>query len=150
MIKLLLLSMAIFATFAAAVRQHNRFGRNSDDSDRSAVVLQNDYNLNPDGSYVYKYETSNGISASQSGSENGLYANGYFSYLDPDQNRVEVTYLADEYGFQPQGSHLPVEPPAPDHVIKSLEQIRAAAGPDSNLDIQLLDATIARLKANQG
>lgn len=35
--------------------------------DRDAVILKNVYDLNPDGSYVYSYETSNGITADQQG-----------------------------------------------------------------------------------
>ncbi|XP_053687035.1 cuticle protein AMP1B-like [Sabethes cyaneus] len=146
---MLRLSFSLLLVTALALPQHG-FGGRSNNDDRSAVALVNDFDLNPDGTYSYKYETSNGISASQSGGEAGKYANGYFSYLSPDGSRVQLTYLADEYGFQPQGDHLPVEPPAPDHVIQSLEQIRAAATPDSGLDVATLDATIARLRATQG
>ncbi|XP_055533721.1 cuticle protein AMP1A-like [Wyeomyia smithii] len=141
---LVMLSLLLVTALSAPQR---RFGG---DDDRSAVTLVDDYSLNPDGSYNYKYETSNDISAAQSGGAGGQYANGYFSYLSPDGSRVQVTYLADENGFQPQGDHLPVEPPAPDHVIQSLEQIRAAAYPGSGLDIATLDATIARLRATRG
>lgn len=35
--------------------------------DRDAVILKQVYDLNPDGSYVYSYETSNGIAADQQG-----------------------------------------------------------------------------------
>ncbi|XP_001659099.2 pupal cuticle protein Edg-78E [Aedes aegypti] len=150
MIKLIAASLLIATVLAAPQRRPNNFGRSSSGDERSAVIQQDEYNLNPDGSYVYKYETSNGISASQTGSANGQYANGYYSYTDPEQNRVEVTYLADEFGFQPQGAHLPVEPAAPDHVLKSLEEIRAAADSNPELDIALLDSTIARLRANRG
>ncbi|XP_058836609.1 cuticle protein AMP1A-like [Topomyia yanbarensis] len=143
MIKLVIFSLFLFSTVLAA-------SQSGKGDESSAIILTDEYALNPDGTYQYKYETSNGISASQSGGENGLYANGYFSYLDPNGNRVAVTYLADENGFQPQGDHLPVEPPAPDHVIQTLELIRASATPDSGLDIATLDATIARLKATQG
>ncbi|XP_055610496.1 pupal cuticle protein-like [Uranotaenia lowii] len=138
------------AVLAAPQRGSARFGGGRSSADQSAIVLVNDFDLQPQGSYVYKYETSNGISASQTGSEQGLYANGYYSYLDEDGNRIEVTYLADEFGFQPQGAHLPREPPVPDHVLKSLEEIRAAATPDSGLDIATLDATISRLRATLG
>ncbi|EDS32506.1 conserved hypothetical protein [Culex quinquefasciatus] len=144
------ITLTLLAASSLAAPQRFGGGRSSSSDDKSASILVDEFVLNPEGTYVYKYETSNGISASQTGGENGLYANGYFSYLDPEGQRVELTYLADEYGFQPQGSHLPVEPPAPDHVIKTLEVIRAAAGPDSELDIPMLEATIARLKATQG
>lgn len=35
--------------------------------DRDAVILKQIYDLNPDGSYLYSYETSNGIAADQQG-----------------------------------------------------------------------------------
>lgn len=35
--------------------------------DRDAVILKQIYEPNPDGSYVYGYETSNGIAADQQG-----------------------------------------------------------------------------------
>ncbi|XP_058465710.1 cuticle protein AMP3-like [Malaya genurostris] len=145
MVKLIIHLMFLVSAVLAAPQL--RFGHGDE---ASAVILTDEKELNPNGSYRYKYETSNGISASQSGGPDGLFANGYFSYLDPEGNRVTVTYLADEYGFQPQGDHLPVEPPAPDHVIRTLEQIRASATPDSGLDIPTLEATIARFKATQG
>ncbi|XP_055630583.1 pupal cuticle protein Edg-78E-like [Toxorhynchites rutilus septentrionalis] len=144
MIGLVTLSLAL-ATVCAAPQQGFGFNR-----DKNAVALVHERYLHPDGSYTYKYETSNGISASQSGSANGVFSNGYYSYNAPTGERIQLTYIADEYGFHPQGTHLPVEPPAPDHVIRSLQAIRAAATPNSNLDIRTLDATIARLKANRG
>lgn len=39
----------------------------SSSRDRDAVILKQVYDLNPDGSYVYSYETSNGIAADQQG-----------------------------------------------------------------------------------
>ncbi|XP_065084374.1 cuticle protein AMP1A-like [Ochlerotatus camptorhynchus] len=115
--------------------------------DADATVHTQDQIINGDGSYAYNYETSNGIRANQR-SDNGIDANGEFSFVAPDGVEYRVTYVADESGFQPQGAHLPVEPPAPDHVIRMLEDLRAANNPD--FDIGNLDATIARLKATQG
>lgn len=116
-------------------------------ADASATIQALEQIINGDGSYAYNFETSNGIRAYQR-SDNGINANGEFSYVAPDGVEYRVTYVADESGFQPQGAHLPVEPPAPEHVIKMLEDLRAANNPD--FDIANLDATIARLKATQG
>lgn len=59
------------------------------------------------------YETSNGIQANEQGNlkqieqEQGIAAQGEFSYSAPDGTPIKVTYIADENGFQPTGDHLP-------------------------------------------
>ncbi|XP_055610767.1 cuticle protein CP14.6-like [Uranotaenia lowii] len=116
-------------------------------SDAEATIVAMDTVINDDGSYAYNYETSNGIKASQR-SENGINANGEYSFVAPDGAEYKLTYVADEAGFRPQGAHLPVEPEAPEHVIKMLEDLRASNNPD--FDLAVLDATIARLKATRG
>ncbi|ALC45070.1 Cpr67Fa1, partial [Drosophila busckii] len=79
--------------------------------------------IRPDGSYEYRYETSNGIAAQESG-VGGLIANGGYSYYAPDGQLIQVTYTADANGFHPQGAHLPVGPAIPEAILKSLEYIR--------------------------
>uniref|UniRef100_A0A182M2S9 Uncharacterized protein n=1 Tax=Anopheles culicifacies TaxID=139723 RepID=A0A182M2S9_9DIPT len=117
--------------------------------DSDATVIQQDQIINDDGSYNFVFETSNGIRA-QASSSDGIRTSGDFSYPAPDGSNIALTYVADEYGFQPQGAHLPVEPPAPDHVIKQLEDIRANPPNDPYFDAAFLDSEIARLRATQG
>lgn len=73
---------------------------------------------NPDGSYSYNYETGNGIQAQEDGHLNNvgteqeaLEARGSYSYIDNEGNTFQVTYVANENGFQPEGAHLPEVPP---------------------------------------
>ncbi|KAH8408245.1 hypothetical protein KR215_001033, partial [Drosophila sulfurigaster] len=80
-----------------------------------AQVLRYDAeNIGTDG-YNYGYETSNGIAAQEqgkllnAGSENeAISVKGKFQYTGSDGVVYEVSYIADENGFQPQGAHLPV------------------------------------------
>lgn len=115
----------------------------------AATIVRQDQLLNPDGSYSFAYETSNGIQASES-SPDGAAATGEFSYTAPEGDKIRLSYVADQGGFQPEGAHLPVEPPAPEHVIKSLEDIRANPPKDPDFNAAFLDSVIARLKALQG
>lgn len=55
--------------------------------DRDAVILKQVYDLNPDGSYVYSYETSNGIAADQQG-----YLKNRGSQLEA---QVRIFFIAD-------------------------------------------------------
>lgn len=117
--------------------------------DAQAQVLTQESVVNPDGSYNYRYETSNGIQAQESG-VGGQSAQGSYSYTGDDGAQYSVTYVADENGFQPQGAHLPVDGPAPDHVLKTLEQIRAnPPRDDPNFSMDALNAAIARLSGKK-
>ncbi|KAJ3627022.1 hypothetical protein MTP99_014430 [Tenebrio molitor] len=90
-----------------------------------------------DGSYKYSYETENRITHEESGqlknpgSDNEINSvQGQFSYTGDDGATYSISYTADENGFRPEGAHLPVAPPIPEEILKSLEQNAAdeAAG----------------------
>ncbi|XP_058830081.1 cuticle protein CP14.6-like [Topomyia yanbarensis] len=117
--------------------------------DAEAQILAQESVVNPDGSYQYKYETSNGIAAQESGI-GGQSATGSYSYTGQDGVQYSVNYVADENGFQPQGAHLPVDVPAPEHVLRSLELIRAnPPRDDPNFSLDALNAAIARLSGKK-
>ncbi|XP_067000859.1 endocuticle structural glycoprotein ABD-4 [Anabrus simplex] len=109
------------------------------------IVSQTDV-INPDGSFNYSYELSNGIRVQESGfvkkdpnvaarsgdadDENSgdiNVAQGSFSYTAPDGTVISLTYTADENGFQPQGDHLPTSPPIPEAIARAL----SAAPPEA-------------------
>lgn len=76
--------------------------------------------------FFFSYETENGIAAQEQGRlsggpEPGTDAQGSFQYTAPDGTPISVQYTANEGGFQPQGAHLPVPPPIPPAIQRSLE-----------------------------
>lgn len=73
-----------------------------------------------EGSYSYDYETANGISAEEQGSYGA--AKGGFSYTSPEGEQISLQYTADENGFHPVGSHIPVAPPIPEEIQRSIQQ----------------------------
>ncbi|XP_039759611.1 hornerin-like [Pararge aegeria] len=96
-------------------------------ADRNAEILKY-VNENNGESYLYSYETSNGISVEESGvATNGVKAQGGFSYTGDDGQSYSLTYTADENGFQPQGEHLPTPHPIPEEILKSIEENSRAA-----------------------
>ncbi|XP_045136044.1 cuticle protein AMP1A-like [Portunus trituberculatus] len=106
-------------------------------SSEEAEILQHDFDLQDDGRYNLEVRTSNGISVSQHGSPDGpegaVVKSGVFSYTAPDGTPVEVKFVADAGGYQPDSDLLPVAPefphPIPDFV---LAQIAKAAEEDRN------------------
>ncbi|KAH8366196.1 hypothetical protein KR093_010129, partial [Drosophila rubida] len=82
-------------------------------------ILRNSVDISPDGSYSYTFETSNGIQAEESGNAQG--ANGQYSFTSPEGEIIKLTYIADENGFQPQGDSIPVAPPIPEAIQRSLQ-----------------------------
>ncbi|XP_055630170.1 cuticle protein CP14.6-like [Toxorhynchites rutilus septentrionalis] len=141
MYKKLYFASLVVAVALAAPQQRYATG------DADATIVAQDQIINEDGSYAYNYETSNGIRAIQR-SQDGLTAAGEFAYVAPEGVQIQLSYAADENGFRAQGAHLPIEPPAPDHVIQLLQDLRATNNRD--FDLELLDSMIARLRATQG
>ncbi|XP_063587668.1 endocuticle structural glycoprotein SgAbd-8-like [Penaeus indicus] len=99
-------------------------------------ILRDDRVHEDDGRYNLDVETANGISMSQSGSPDGpdgaIVKAGQYSYTAPDGSLIEIKFVANENGFQPQGAHLPVAPEFP-HPIPQfvLDQIAFAAEEDA-------------------
>ncbi|KAM3962342.1 endocuticle structural glycoprotein ABD-4-like [Aphomia sociella] len=103
----------------------------SSGSDVDAPVLRSDINVSPEG-FNYAYETGNGIVASAVGSLkkvdniDALVVQGSFKYVDADGTPVNVEYIADENGYQPNGAHLPTAPPVPEPIQRALAYLATA------------------------
>lgn len=97
--------------------------------DTQAQVRSLSSNVNQDGSYNYQFDTTNGIAQQESG-VGGQYASGQYAYYSPEGELIQLTYVADANGFQPQGAHLPTPPPIPSQIARALEYIRLHPNPD--------------------
>ncbi|XP_034483004.1 larval cuticle protein 65Ag1-like [Drosophila innubila] len=76
-------------------------------------IVRSESDVGPE-SYSYSFETSDGQSAQEQGElENpgseheAISVHGSYKYIGDDGQTYEITYVADENGFQPQGSHIP-------------------------------------------
>ncbi|KAK4304210.1 hypothetical protein Pmani_023844 [Petrolisthes manimaculis] len=90
------------------------------------AILRDDRQDNGDGNFQYIFETENGIAVESSGTpgiQGQSNMQGSFRYTLDDGRVVEVRYIADENGFQPQSDWLPTPHPLPLH---AQEQIRFA------------------------
>ena len=64
-------------------------------SDRDAFTQEHRQVVNPDGSYSYLWQTSNGISAEESGI-GGIRAQGSYDFVSSDGIPISLQYVADE------------------------------------------------------
>ncbi|XP_045472418.1 endocuticle structural glycoprotein SgAbd-8-like [Harmonia axyridis] len=101
------------------------------------IIKYDNEGVGPDGSYQWSFETGNGIVAEEqgqlknAGSENEAIAvQGSAKWTSDDGTPIQLTYIADENGFQPQGDHLPTPPPIPPAIQRALEWIAANPEPE--------------------
>ncbi|XP_034250035.1 larval cuticle protein 65Ag1-like [Thrips palmi] len=113
--------LSVFALVALTSAQQQRL------QEPIAIVRLNS-DVQPDGGFVYEYETAHGIKAeargvpSEAGPEGPAVAmQGSYSFVGDDGQTYAVTYVADQNGYQPQGAHLPTPPPIPEAILRSLE-----------------------------
>ncbi|XP_053686112.1 pupal cuticle protein-like [Sabethes cyaneus] len=95
---------------------------------QDAKIVEHDQNVNPDGSYFYRYVLTDGTEAQEQG-VGGQSATGGYKYTSPEGEVIEITYTADENGFNPQGDAIPQPPPIPDAILRALEYIRTHSKP---------------------
>ncbi|KAK7075178.1 hypothetical protein SK128_015227, partial [Halocaridina rubra] len=105
-------------------------------SDEVPAILRYDNEMADDGSkYNFAIETEDGIqreefgAAIEDGSAEGAVAQaGKISFTLPDGQLFELSFVADENGFQPQSSFIPVAPEfpheIPDFVLEQIEKAR--------------------------
>lgn len=99
--------------------------------DANAAILRSYSDLQPNGAYEYGYETDNGITMEESG-VGGQSVQGSAKWTDNDGNVFELSYIADENGFQPVGAHIPTPPPIPDYILRSIAYNAAHPQSDGN------------------
>ncbi|KAJ8920787.1 hypothetical protein NQ315_004928 [Exocentrus adspersus] len=108
---------------------------------KEIAILKQSQDISPDGTYQWAYETENGISAQEEGAqkvianEAGTAAQGRFSWTSPEGEQISVSYVADENGYQPQGSHIPTPPPIPLAILKALEYNAANPEPEAKQQV---------------
>ncbi|XP_050351056.1 cuticle protein CP14.6-like [Nymphalis io] len=111
--------LALVAVAAADVSHLNR-------EEAHAEIVEQNADVFPD-QYSYNYKTSNGISGQESGviknpgsEAEALEVQGSNSYTGPDGQVYAVRYVSNENGYQPEGSHLPVDHPIPEYILRSI------------------------------
>ncbi|CAH2083279.1 unnamed protein product [Euphydryas editha] len=98
----------------------------------NAKILRQDIDIGQEGEYAWAIETDNGIVANEQGSLKAVpgadvpaeTVQGQASWKSPEGEAVQLTYVADENGYQPQGSHIPTPPPIPVAILRALDYIR--------------------------
>ncbi|XP_023021425.1 endocuticle structural glycoprotein SgAbd-4 [Leptinotarsa decemlineata] len=119
-----MISLVVFLTVIGCAIGQYRPGVVPSPGQVIRIISQTQDGPNPDGSYAWSYEAENGIAAREQGRPKAadiLEAQGEFKFTALDGTPIQVTYLADENGFQPQGAHLPTPPPIPAAILRSLE-----------------------------
>lgn len=94
------------------------------DYDYDAKIKLFSSDVNPDGSYTYSFDTSNGIISQETG-VGGIVAQGATTWISKEGIPLSIEYIADSTnGFKPSGYHLPTPPPIPAHIQRALEYVR--------------------------
>lgn len=104
----------------------------SSGSEKDAPIVKQELDIAPDGTWHSSVETGNGIVIEEQGTVKNAgqkdaieERTGRASWTAPDGQKIELTWTANEAGFQPAGAHLPVAPPIPPLIQRALEWIAA-------------------------
>ncbi|CAH2096420.1 unnamed protein product [Euphydryas editha] len=95
-----------------------------------APIVKSNFENNPEGHFQFDFETGNGIYTHSDGivknvnTDNpALEIKGSVKYTAPDGTPVNFEYVANEEGYHAVGSHIPVAPPVPEYILRSLKYI---------------------------
>merc|ERR1711872_82984 len=104
--------------------QEQRGGRQTGQIGAALGVLSNP--PSPKGDYNFNFSNDDGSSRQESGAPDGI--RGSYSFITPEGENVNVSYVADETGFHATGSHVPQAPPMPPHVQRLLDHLAKVNG----------------------
>ncbi|XP_026729270.1 larval cuticle protein 1-like [Trichoplusia ni] len=87
----------------------------------AAAIIRSEFNWNPDGTFNYDFETSDGTNREETGVVKEVFdednkphsvvvVRGSYRYINPEGQEEVITYIADEKGFHPEGPSIPVAP----------------------------------------
>ncbi|KAK4304184.1 hypothetical protein Pmani_023818 [Petrolisthes manimaculis] len=150
--KIVLIIVAAAITLIAAAPTDPMVEEVALEEEPKPIVILVDERQHPEGgAYSFTMETENGIMQSEvgtPGSAGQSNVKGKYRYKLDDDTMVEVTYVADELGFQVDTPLLPVAPEFP-HPIPQfvLDQIAFAEEQRRLLAIRLAEE--AKLKAEE-
>ncbi|OWR53495.1 larval cuticle protein LCP-17-like [Danaus plexippus] len=124
-----------FLVLLAVVAYVSAEGVKYDES--AASIVKSSFDSSPEGnSFSYGFESNNGIISqaegvvkNPSGENPALEVKGSVKYNAPDGTPVELVYVANENGYQASGSHIPVPPPIPELILRSLQYIAEHPAP---------------------
>ncbi|XP_026328984.1 endocuticle structural protein SgAbd-6-like [Hyposmocoma kahamanoa] len=94
-----------------------------------ARILVYDFTNDGSGNYKFSYETSNGLTREETGEvvnvgtdDEHIVVRGVYSYVDADGNVQNVSYTADENGYQQStsGEEMSIPDYLPPSVVASL------------------------------
>ncbi|KAH1004877.1 larval cuticle protein 1-like [Dendroctonus ponderosae] len=100
-------------------------------------IVAQDSDIQPDGAFKWSFETGDGAKQEQTGvpkqidQETPVVLQGSASWTDSEGNPHQLSYVADENGYQPQSDDIPQAPEIPAAIARALEYIAAHPQPDS-------------------
>ncbi|XP_062549825.1 cuticle protein CP14.6-like [Armigeres subalbatus] len=120
------LFIALFALVAVAAAVGDHYVEH-----KHIPIVHSEFAQSNDGKFRYAYESGNGIVVQEEGLVKNYgnkdhemnVAQGSYSYVDPNGVPVSVSYIADENGFQVQGSHIPTPPPLPKELVEAYAKV---------------------------
>lgn len=116
--------LSIVGYVAAAGFGHQAHQQYHQQPQQNDAILRQASDAQEDGHYQYSYETGNGIVAHESGLA-GHSVEGAARWVAPDGTPIEFSYTADENGYHPVGSAIPVAPPVPADIARALLWIQS-------------------------
>ncbi|KAI4456121.1 cuticle protein [Holotrichia oblita] len=93
-------------------------------------IVSQQSDAQPDGQYNFAFEGGDGTQQQQTGEvkvvedKPVISVSGKYSYVDAEGATHSVSYTADETGYHPEGDILPVGPPIPEAIARSLQYIQ--------------------------
>lgn len=96
----------MFVNFSVSFETGNQIKQQATGYNKKVYVPR----LHSDGTKSDEYDTANVI-----------VQTGSYSYVAPDGRLIQVSYIADENGFQPIGEHIPTRNPIPERISHALD-----------------------------